>query len=311
MFCFPKCKVPQCIIEINVEWKHFHIFTKLKRFPKLEDGLGRLKEVIKAQKERHPQIRAPFNKAVMTLSDDDLKIFGTGFMQIDSPSHIIVTDKKNVVKLLYDSGEMRSIEAIIKLDLGLNECPLGVPSFFAPFAYSYKYFPHAPLKWREAKSCLRGLVVGVNTVLTTLHSQNVCHNDLKLDNICFDEQFTPCLIDFDRSSSERVAPRFYNYVGSSCMYDVFNPVVKDKARDADADYMQLGWMVAWLFVDEPLDYHRREWEPTDSEENITCAPPKVRQNKFIIEKRQFDESLLSCLPEDVSTLKDVLEARAR
>ncbi len=96
------------------------------------------------------------------------------------------------------------------------------------------------------------------------------------------------------------------------MYDLSNPVLKDKAHDANTDYMQLGWMVAWLFVDKPLEYHGRQWELT--EENIfPCAPPKVRQNKFIsmlIEKRQFDESLLSCLPEDGNTLKDVLEARS-
>ncbi len=102
VFCFPKCEVKQCIIEIKVEWKYFRIFTKLTRFPKLKEGLDRLKAVIVAQKG-HPKINKPSNKALMKLSDDDLKIFGTGFMQLDSPSHIIVTDKKTVVKLLYDT----------------------------------------------------------------------------------------------------------------------------------------------------------------------------------------------------------------
>ncbi len=202
---------------------------------------------------------------------------------------------------------------MLNCTLGLTLFDLEVPALYEPFAYSYKYFPHAPLNWYDAKRCLRQLVVGVNTALTKLQSQNVRHNDLRLDNICFDEQFRPCFIDFDRSSARKVqaCKYFDGYGNSSCMYNLDNPEWKDEARDANTDYMQLGWMVAWLFVDKELDYHSRQWEPTV--QNAKCEPIKVKQNKFIstlIEKRQFDERLLSCLPEDVSTLKDVLEARS-
>ncbi len=116
VFCFPKCKVLHCIVEIKVEWKYFCIFTTLKRFPNLKKGLGRLKAVIEAQKD-HPKIIKPSNKAVMILSDDDLKMFGTGFTQIDSPSHIIVTDKKNVVKLLYVTGSGKRAHFAHKINL--------------------------------------------------------------------------------------------------------------------------------------------------------------------------------------------------
>ncbi len=111
------------------------------------------------------------------------------------------------------------------------------------------------------------------------------------------------------------------------MYNLRNPLFDIAKMQQDpsvsTDFMQLGWLAAWLIVDERKgNYHNRFW-------NVDCEPDftfrsclvnmrepvgnEVKENMFIselIENKKFDENLLDCLPEDVKTVEDVIRARS-
>ena len=149
-----------------------------------------------------------------------------------------------------------------------------------------------------------------------------------MDNVCFDEYFQPTFIDFDRGDSIHATVGldcFNLYRGSSCMYNLRNPLFDIAKMQQDpsvsTDFMQLGWLAAWLIVDERKgNYHNRFWD-VDCEPHFTfrsslvcvAVAKEVKENRFIselIENKKFDENLLDCLPEDVKTVEDVIRARS-
>ncbi len=178
VFCFPKCRIKQCIIEIEVHWQSFHIVTKLTRFQEIKDGVNRLKLVIKTQLS-HPQIQKT-NDNIMTLSPEDLSTFGADFEQMPSPSHIIVTNKEIVVKPLYSTDEILSIMTL------LNECnfpkikkySITPNPHHSPYSYSYQYVPYGPMNWTEGKSCLKELLTGIGRAIVELITLGIRHNDV-------------------------------------------------------------------------------------------------------------------------------------
>ncbi len=318
VFCFPKRKVQQCIIEIEVKWDNFYIFTNLKRFPNLEDGLKRLKEVALKQCD-HPALERP-EENMMTLSPTDLNAFGVGYEQMSSATHIVVTNKQNVIKLLYCDSEASCIKDLIHnvefKALSMQRFTLNVDP--EPEGYVYTYFPYGSLKRIDAKKCLKELLAKIADELLKLRRMNISHNDVRLENICFDEQFKPCLIDFDRCCTlHKSRDKYFSGNGlSGCMYNLFNPVfsrVQLKEPDVTTDFMQLGWMAAFILDDnvETKDYHTRAWELT-AEKGCVLVSEEIKRNKFIQElivNKKFDRDLLrTCLPDDIKTVKDVIKS---
>ena len=188
----------------------------------------------------HPTILLPNNKIMMTLSEEDLEKFGNGYVQLSSPTHIVVTDKKTVIKVLYSYIEWIQIRNVIDafneadsqpkfsvlMKKNVVSMPRRVPS---PLSYSYSYLHYAPMTWLEAKSCLKELVTSIAHALREIHLLEIRHNDVKLDNICFRNNFSLCLIDFDRSSSNiGNAAVYFSGVNSSCMYNLSEPKYKPK-----------------------------------------------------------------------------------
>ena len=82
----------------------------------------------------------------------------------------------------------------------------------------------------------------------------VTHQDIRLENICFDEDCMPVFIDLDRciGSSERA------YEGKGCMYSL------GRGSAIQTDWLPLGLMVCWVLdpelgqEEEEGDYHNRD-----------------------------------------------------
>ena len=63
--------------------------------------------------------------------------------------------------------------------------------------FSYEKLPYGPLTDNQAKSCCAELVTKMENVFNSLESEGICHSDVRLPNICFNDTYTPVLIDFD------------------------------------------------------------------------------------------------------------------
>ncbi|XP_065892363.1 uncharacterized protein [Dysidea avara] len=63
--------------------------------------------------------------------------------------------------------------------------------------YLYNKICHDPLTDDEAKDCCLELVEKVYEVICDIHKNDIMHCDLRMPNICFNEQYMPVLIDLD------------------------------------------------------------------------------------------------------------------
>ncbi len=244
-----------------------------------------------------------------------------------SSTHIVVTNEEEVIKVLYCVREQKNILELLGKNipgvLSMKRYQVGVDYYSGtkPFCYSYPFLPHSPMKYKEAKQCLRDLLRRVAKILLDLRQMQFSHNDVRLENICFDQHFHPCLIDFDRCAGvDKGSGDEYYFARlsrQSCMYDLENPSVSPgiwSAEGASTDFMQLGWMAAWL-LENIGEYHNRRWT-IEKGENVKKTrdpvPENVKTNKFIFElivNKKFDSNLLTCLPEDEATVEDVIKAR--
>ena len=130
--------------------------------------------------------------------------------------------------------------------------------------FMYPIVPHSPLEVKDACKVLRTLSEKIKAALDELHGHGFTHNDVRLPNICFSDQLDAVLIDLDRAC-EGGTP----LVGTatSCMY--VRP--RDAGPDFCLDFMQLGWLLAWVLHPEG-DYHQRTWED---------LPQCIRNDRFI------------------------------
>ena len=100
---------------------------------------------------------------MMTLSPTDLSAFGRDYEQISSATHIVVTNKHEVIKLLYCQVEVNNIKDLMSnvefQALSMRRLMLNVDP--QPVCYVYSYFPHGPLKRIDAKKCLKELLANI------------------------------------------------------------------------------------------------------------------------------------------------------
>lgn len=126
-----------------------------------------------------------------------------------------------------------------------------------------------------------------------MHENGFAHNDIRLPNICFDEDFKVKFIDLDRATT--LIMRYTYEARMGCMYDNI------KGTSADVDMVQLGWMVAAIVHPVAADhYHKRVWE---------TEPREVKENEFIrdlIVNHHYSHDKVSLLPDGGQSLRDVL-----
>ena len=130
--------------------------------------------------------------------------------------------------------------------------------------YMYPIVPHSPLEVKDAFKVLRTLSEKIKAALDELHGHGFTHNDVRLPNICFNDQLDAVLIDLDRACEGRTS---LVTIIDSCMYD--RP--RGAGPDFCLDFMQLGWLLAWVLHPQG-NYHQRTWED---------LPQSIRNDRFI------------------------------
>ena len=146
------------------------------------------------------------------------------------------------------------------------------PSRFWKVAYEKVCF--SPLTMDEARLCLKAFVKSVTMALEELHNNSLAHNDLRLPNICFNSRFEAVIIDIDMCASSGLDT---NVSAESCLYQIPTECLKqfkevDLPYGQKRNYMQLGWMIAYILDHKGKDEHMRTWEK---------EPAFVRENNCI------------------------------
>ena len=99
------------------------------------------------------------------------------------------------------------------------------------------------------------------------HSDDWAHADIRLENVCFNSNFQPVLIDLDRSICLSASVGYGTY-SKSCMY---NP----RMSGEQFDYLQLGWLALWVAMPRSVDYHDREFDDLPEKYNTDAFLTKL------------------------------------
>ena len=85
------------------------------------------------------------------------------------------------------------------------------------FIYEYPKVKHGPLTQQMAILCLKAFIM--KQALDELHEKGASCNDLRLPNMCFNEQYEAVLIDLERCYDINQQHPFLGALNNSCMYN--------------------------------------------------------------------------------------------
>ena len=310
-FSLPRCNYNTCLTEITISFSDFLFSIQLTKYRDLHEGLSRLQEVITNQcKLLSAKSRNPIDRHFIKLSNEECRALcgNEEYTQIVSSTHIVVQTSNIVCKVLYADQERYSfcqycliLRELDRHPTDLIISPRTVTKRGKVVVYEYAKVKFSPMNVEYASKCLKALVKSIKAALDELHGLGFSHNDIRLPNICFDSKYQAVLIDLDRVTI--LSENFYMFYSqdsdSSCMYRI--PFSGSKPYDGrNTDYMQLGWLVAWV-IDHSGRQHNRKWETQEK---------KIKDNRFIyhlIHEGEYKDELLEQCFEDGQTLKTVLD----
>ena len=122
----------------------------------------------------------------------------------------------------------------------------------------------------------------INAALEQLHQFGVVHNDVRLENICFSHKLDTVFIDLERCTPvENVHPLMG--ASCSCMYQ-FPDTADHGFNGKSSDYLQLGWLVAWV-LHHSESYHERVWSelPSDLRSDLFIYLTSLKKRVFSAE----------------------------
>ena len=314
VFAIPNTYSKNCVIEIVVKWKNLIFDVKETQFREVLPAIKRIKDVIKLNCSDLPrsQLSAKTDYFIK-LSPTELALFAAPQKQLLSQTHLVIKSGDTVFKVLYQTDAAASLRFVMRVFADEDEKPQFVYKLkdsrlkSSPMldVISYKFLKFDHLHKSEAKSCCREFVEGIKIALDELHDMGISHNDVRLENMLFNANYVPTLIDLDRAQPVDVLFSYFNK-HESCMYSFPADVSERFETGIQTDYYQLGWLVAAVLTKEEdanANYHNRKWN---------TEPAYIRSNKFIaslIEQGMYNPSLLNELPPDTKTIQQVLEDR--
>ena len=252
-FAFPNLKVKQCVVKVQLRWEGVCFWCSLTPISTIEDIKHHVNLTFEAFPRMIPATHSPCKERfVMHLSAEDLRSFGEGSIQEPARNSIIVRNETWVYKKPFWLTDDQQLDLCVALQaphtIDHYAIKLEVTELRQTKFYRYRNVRYDPLSDTEVLTCLRDFYSGVHDALEKVHNElKLAHMDIRLNNICFDDLYRPILIDFDRSSRTGLSA-FPDY-GVSCMYPA-GPIPPEKI-----DWIQVGWVLAWVLCDTLYDYH--------------------------------------------------------
>ena len=250
-------KIPQCVVNLVVTWENFSVYYELTQL-KTHDAVRR--EILEAVSSfavlNNTQLC--MDRVLMKLSTDDLEKFnGINPKQIPSQGALMVSCGDSIFKRPLWKLHVSALHLVAEkffwrpsqkaITVQLQPALISEAVFF-----KYERVHYDPLTVEEAKKCLQHFFGEVRSVSGQLHdTYKLAHRDIRLDNICFNQQFKPILLDLDRS--EWIGTDFVEESAyASCMS-------RSDLSPEKTDWLQVGWMLAWI-LEPGEDYHDRDFE---------------------------------------------------
>ena len=240
-FALPKLHMQQCVIRVSVTWEHMGFAYTLTPITNSECVRDILATAVRTATEAAPSPGLSQElRFLVPLSQGDLSAFGDGAtgspVQLPSSAAILVRHGMD-----YFKAPAHYVEVLQLLTMAVDSTPtpgtirlhhmrVGRSGFF-----KYTGVPYGPLTRTEAQGCLYDLVPQLVQVVKSLHTSGWAHQDIRLENICFDETFRPVFIDLDRCK----AAHGVCWHGEGCMYSM-------RGLASQTDWLQLGLMVCWV-----------------------------------------------------------------
>ena len=206
-FALPKLNTTGLAVKVEVSYKPIYmafealfIVLKVSDFPDLlVNAIEHNSNILQACKES--SIKKASKTYIVTLNDKELSEFGEYSKQCIS-QFAVLCEAKN------ECGIIECFKKPI-----LNSSYSQLKDITQPSSYRVHYemhdrvkkmvkytkVKHDPLTYKEAKECLHDLIRKVVDVSLQLNKEGIQHKDLRLPNICFDENYNLILIDLDRS----------------------------------------------------------------------------------------------------------------
>ena len=186
---------------------------------------------------------------VVTLSPDDL--FGSGALQKPSNSSILVNCNSTWYKYPISVDERDTLKEFIQVTDNPHKISFRTEKKGRLSFFKYDAVKYDPLTDEEAHRCLKGLMSNLHVAIEAYHSDSWAHVDIRLENVCFNSNFEPVLIDLDRSINTGFTFACEAYT-DSCMYAFMT--------GEQLDYLQLGWLAIWVAMPSSMDYHHRKFD---------------------------------------------------
>ena len=189
---------------------------------------------------------------VLQLAEDDLQhYFGKGAIQLASENSIMIRSQTNTYKIPLWENQKKTMDlaSVITSASFHHVVNLVEYKIHDLYCFMYDWLPYYPMVREEAQGCIGHLFTEIRSAIKQLHLQTkLAHLDIRLDNVCFNVRCKPVLIDLERT--ERIGRSLPSHLGDSksCMYD----------RNKTNDWMQLGWMFAWV-LHKSKSYHDRKF----------------------------------------------------
>ena len=283
-FVFPKCNEQATVIAVTTKFSELRFQYVLQPIS-LEEIAGTLEIVCQSQTIAFGQtlLNEPYG---IRLSKADMAIFGEGAFQVPSHSAIIVQATQNGKDYIFKrqlAETSRTENVMSMVPMFVHNIPkliihLSMQYFNGVLFLLYPKIRHDPLNRYEGNRCCQELLVGVKNALEELHScYYMAHMDIRLSNICINQEYKPILVDLDDCLHGSNFGRGGR--GRLCKF----PKFVMNLRNDQYDFVQLGMLILWL-IDPNITtlYEMIPEEPTFYSAFF----------KSLIEKGLFDNELL-------------------
>ena len=209
-FALPKLNTNGLAVKVEVSYKPiymafealFIVLKDLSDFPKqLVNAIEHNSDILQACKKS--SIKKVSETYIVTLNDKELSEFGENAKQCAS-KFAVLCEAKN------ECGIIECFKKPMLTSSCLQLARITQPSNFRVHyemhdevkkMVKYAKVKYDPLTYKEAKECLCDLIHKVVYASVQLNKEEIQHNDLRLPNICFDENYSLILIDLDLSDS--------------------------------------------------------------------------------------------------------------
>jgi hypothetical protein len=258
VYAFPKRFEPSTVCKIIIGWNRSSKFKFSYEIIPLEisDVIPSLNECLRSG-QKLPSATSNRNLLIRLLQSEMDKI-AENCQQIDSKTSIVFTNQEYVYKVF----QSPSMEFINFIQETRGDCNFLQIELITWFGYKYKKIKYDSLSRQEARECIVDFVKGVRKRLKDLHALSLAHNDLRLDNVCFNDDYEVVLIDMDGVKDAEDA---YHFHFDSCMYKPLR-INNNEWLILNTDYLQLGCIIMWTMNDYTCSYHQMKFEVEEVQE---------------------------------------------